>query len=146
MDMNIITSPIAPTSLRAAAVQPNTNENAPTLPSTVPYAVSSADVTRTTLAICCQKTKKTPDRKAKLDKAIADFRTLLAGKGFSSRSEPRSSSSSCQPGKVHREHATMTSSPLVAILSSYRISHWTTRASLRQKLGAVGAQNTDISG
>lgn len=74
----------------------------PTPDLTLPLPRSWAIVLAATEAVCCHSTDTNTKTEAMKMRARATCDTGLEGKGLTSLSEPRSSVSSCQPGKVPR--------------------------------------------
>lgn len=81
---------------------PNIIAEVPTPDLTLPFPKSCAIVLAATDAVCCHSTETRTKTEAMKIKASATCDTGREGKGLTSRSEPRSSVSSCQPGKVAR--------------------------------------------
>lgn len=69
---------------------------------TDPLPKSCAMMEAATDAVCCHSTETSTKMDATKMMASAICETGRDGKGFTSRSEPSESSSSCQPGKVAR--------------------------------------------
>lgn len=82
--------------------QPRTMAVVPTPDLTAPLPKSSAIVLAATEAVCCHSTETRMKMELMKMMARATCETGREGKGFTSRSEPTLSSSSCQPGKVAR--------------------------------------------
>lgn len=87
--------------------QPRTMALVPTPDLTLPLPKSSAMVLAATEAVCCHSTDTSTKMEAMKMMASATCDTGRLGKGFTSRSEPSLSSSSCQPGKVARRRKQM---------------------------------------
>lgn len=69
---------------------------------TLPLPKSWAIVLAPTDAVCCQRTETSTKTEATKMSARATWETGREGNGLTSRSEPLSSCSSCQPGNVAR--------------------------------------------
>jgi hypothetical protein len=82
--------------------QPNTMAEDPTPLLTLPLPMSWAMVLAATEAVCCHSTDTSTKTEETKISASAAWDTGRDGKGLTSRSDPESSSSSCQPGKVAR--------------------------------------------
>ena len=67
-----------------------------------PLPKSCAIVLAATEAVCCHNTETKTNTDATKMRARATWETAREGKGLTSFSEPRSSISSCQEGKVAR--------------------------------------------
>ena len=101
--LKIITSnPIVTMISNEKPIQPSTIAAVPTPLWTLPFPRSCAIVLAATEAVCCQRTLTRTNTEATKIKASAICETGRDGNGLTSRSEPRSSVSSCQPGKVAR--------------------------------------------
>ena len=81
---------------------PNIIADVPTPLFTLPLPRSWAIVLAATEAVCCHSTETKTKTEATKIRARATWETGRDGKGLTSRSEPLSSVSSCQPGKVAR--------------------------------------------
>ena len=81
---------------------PSIIADVPTPLFTLPFPRSCAIVLAATDAVCCHSTETSTKTEATKMSARATWETGREGKGLTSRSEPRSSISSCQPGKVAR--------------------------------------------
>jgi hypothetical protein len=96
--------------------QPMTMALDPTPLSTAPLPKSWAIMLAATEAVCCHST----DTRTKIDAmkmmASATWETGRDGNGFTSRSEPSESSSSCQPGKVARRRRQMKAKMMAMML------------------------------
>jgi len=79
---------------------PNIIAEVPTPDLTLPFPKSCAIVLAATDAVCCHSTETRTKTEAMKIRASATCETGREGKGLTSLSEPRSSVSSCQPGKV----------------------------------------------
>ena len=82
--------------------QPNIMAVVPIPLCTLPLPKSCAMVLAATEAVCCHSTDTRTKMEATKMRANATWETGRVGKGLTSRTEPRSSVSSCQPGKVAR--------------------------------------------
>jgi hypothetical protein len=83
--------------------QPSTIAAVPTPLCTDPLPKSSVTDAAATEAVCCHSTETRTKTEATKTSASATWQTGRDGKGFTSISDPVSSSSSaCQPGKVAR--------------------------------------------
>ena len=102
IDKIMTNRPTTTTKDSSTPIQPNTAAANPTCPLTVPYDKLSVMVAAAELAMCCQKTDTNIKMELRLIIAKAACDTRLDGKGFTSRSLPSPSVSSCQPGKVAR--------------------------------------------
>lgn len=101
--LNIMTNrPIVTIISNVNENQPSTIALVPTPDLTAPLPKSSAIVLAATDAVCCHNTDTSTKIEAMKMMARATCDTGREGKGFTSRSEPTLSSSSCQPGKVAR--------------------------------------------
>lgn len=101
--LNIMTNrPIVTIISNVNENQPSTIALVPTPDLTAPLPKSSAIVLAATDAVCCHNTDTSTKMEAMKMMARATCDTGREGKGFTSRSEPTLSSSSCQPGKVAR--------------------------------------------
>jgi len=119
--LNIITnSPIVTTMNRANENHPSTMAVVPTPLWTLPFPRSWAIVLAATDAVCCHSTLTRTNTEAIKMRASADWDTGREGKGLTSRSEPRSSISSCQPGKVARRMKQTNARMMATILSRER--------------------------
>lgn len=96
--------------------QPRTMALVPTPDLTLPLAKSSAMVLAATEAVCCHRTETSTKMEAMKMMARATCDTGRLGKGFTSRSDPSLSSSSCQPGKVARRRKQMKAKMMAMIL------------------------------
>lgn len=99
--------------------QPRTMALVPTPDFTLPFAKSSAMVDAATEAVCCHRTETSTKMEAMKMMARATWETGLLGKGFTSRSDPSLSSSSCQPGKVARRRKQMKAKIMAMILGPW---------------------------
>ncbi len=101
--LNIMTSsPIVTTISKAKPNQPSTIAVVPTPLFTLPLPRSWAIVLAATEAVCCHSTDTRTKTEATKIRARAICETAREGKGFTSLSEPLSSTSSCHPGNVAR--------------------------------------------
>lgn len=82
--------------------QPSIMAVVPTPLFTLPFPRSWAIVLAATDAVCCHNTETSTNIEATKMRASAICDTGRDGKGLTSLSDPRSSISSCQPGKVAR--------------------------------------------
>jgi hypothetical protein len=82
--------------------QPSTMAEVPTPLFTLPLPMSWAIVLAATDAVCCHSTETSTKTEETKMRASAAWETGREGKGLTSTSEPDSSRSSCQPGKVAR--------------------------------------------
>lgn len=80
--------------------QPNIIADDPTPLFTLPFPRSWATELAATEAVCCHKTETRMKTEETKIRARADCDTKRDGNGLTSRSEPVSPSSSCQPGNV----------------------------------------------
>jgi hypothetical protein len=96
--------------------QPRTMALVPTPDLTLPLAKSSAIVEAATDAVCCHRTETRTKMEAMKMMASATWETGRDGKGFTSRSDPSLSSSSCHPGKVARRRKQMKANIMAMIL------------------------------
>lgn len=94
----------------------------PTPDLTLPLPRSWAIVLAATEAVCCHSTDTNTKTEAMKMRARATWDTGLEGKGLTSLSEPRSSVSSCHPGKVPRMMKQMKARTMATILQRNRIS------------------------
>jgi hypothetical protein len=69
-----------------------------------------------TEAVCCHKTETSTKIEAMNMMARAVWETGREGNGFTSRSLPSRSSSSCQPGKVAKRRRQMNANTIATIL------------------------------
>ena len=111
-------SPIVTIISRAKPNQPRTIADVPIPLLTLPFPKSCAITLAATDAVCCHRTLTSVKTAATKMMARAIWDTGLEGKGLTSRSEPRSSSSSCQPGKVARMRKHMNARIIATILRS----------------------------
>ncbi len=88
----------------------------PTPDLTLPLPRSWAIVLAATDAVCCHSTETRTKTEATKMRASATCDTGLEGKGLTSLSEPLSSVSSCQPGKVARRMKQMKARTIATIL------------------------------
>ena len=96
--------------------QPNIIAVDPTPLLTLPFPRSWAIVLAATEAVCCHNTETSTKMEATNMRARATCETGRDGKGRTSASEPRSSTSSCQPGKVARRMKQMNARIMAMIL------------------------------
>lgn len=82
--------------------QPSTIAEEPTPLFTLPLPMSWAIVLAATDAVCCHNTDTRTNTEETKMRASAAWETGREGKGLTSRSDPVSSTSSCQPGNVAR--------------------------------------------
>jgi Pyruvate/2-oxoacid:ferredoxin oxidoreductase delta subunit len=105
--LKIITSnPIVTAKRSTKPIQPSVMAAVPTPLITLPLPRSCAIVLAATEAVCCHSTLTSTNIEATKMSARATWETGRDGKGLTSRSEPRSSVSSCQPGKLARRQKT----------------------------------------
>ena len=117
MILNIMTSkPIVTIISNVKLNQPITMALVPTPDRTLPLARSCAIILAATDAVCCHSTDTSTKMEAMKMIASAICETGLDGKGFTSRSEPSLSSSSCQPGKVARRSKQMKAKMMAMML------------------------------
>lgn len=122
--LNIITSsPIVTIINNANPNQPNIIAVAPTPLFRLPLPRSCAIVLAATEAVCCHRTDTSTNTDATKMSARATWDTGREGKGLTSRSEPRSSVSSCQPGKVARRTKQTNARIIATILFTAYISY-----------------------
>jgi len=95
---------------------PNTIAVVPTPLLTLPFPRSCAMIDAATEAVCCHRTETRTKIEAMNIMARAIWETGREGKGLTSRSEPESSASSCQPGKVARRRRQMKANTIAIIL------------------------------
>lgn len=88
----------------------------PTPDLTLPFPKSCAIVLAATDAVCCHSTDTRTNTEAMKIRASATWETGREGKGLTSLSEPRSSVSSCQPGKVARRRKVIKASTMATML------------------------------
>ena len=100
---------------------PNIIAEVPTPLLTLPFPKSWATVLAATEAVCCQSTDTRTKTEATKMSAKAICETGLDGKGLTSCSEPRSSISSCQPGKV-ASRTKQTKEKMMAMILEARVS------------------------
>ena len=101
--LRIITKrPIVTTTMSTNPNHPSTMAEVPTPLLILPLPISWAMVLAATDAVCCHNTETRTNTEATNIRARAVWETGREGKGLTSRSEPESSTSSCQPGKVAR--------------------------------------------
>ena len=91
----------------------------PTPDLTLPLPRSCATVDAATAAVCCHRTETRTKTEAMKMRARATCETGLEGKGLTSRSEPESSTSSCQPGKVARRRKQRKARTMATMLEGY---------------------------
>lgn len=115
--LNIMTNnPIVTMISRANPNQPSTMAVVPTPLSTLPFPRSCAIIEAATDAVCCQRTEtRTKIEETKM-MASAIWDTAREGNGFTSRSLPEASSSSCQPGKVARSRKQTNANTIATML------------------------------
>lgn len=102
--------------------QPSIIAEVPTPLLTLPLPRSWAIVLAATDAVCCHSTDTRTKTEATKISARAIWETGREGKGFTSRSEPRSSTSSCQPGKVARSTKQKKARIMATILGKDHVS------------------------
>lgn len=112
----MINKPIVTMMKSANPNQPNIIAVVPTPDFTLPLPRSCAIVLAATDAVCCHRTDTSTKTEAMNISASATCETGREGKGLTSRSEPRSSVSSCQPGKVARRRKVMKARIMATIL------------------------------
>ena len=112
----MINNPIVTTISNANPNQPSTIAVVPTPLLTLPFPKSCAIVLAATEAVCCHSTETSTKTEAMKMSARATWDTEREGKGLTSRSEPRSSTSSCQPGKVRRRRKQTKARTMATIL------------------------------
>lgn len=95
---------------------PNIIAEVPTPDLTLPFPRSCAIVLAATDAVCCHSTETRTKTEAIKIRASATCETGREGKGLTSLSEPRSSVSSCQPGKVARRRKVTKARTMATIL------------------------------
>ena len=111
---------IAATTNMLRLTQPRAIAVAPTSLLTVPYPISWAVVATATEAVCCHIMDTNAIREHKMSAESTILKTGREGKGFTSLSEPRSSVSSCQPGKVASRAVAITARTIAMILLYHR--------------------------
>ena len=109
-------SPIVTIIISANPNQPNIIAAVPTPLFTLPFPRSCAMVLAATDAVCCHSTETSTNIEATKINARAICETGREGKGLTSRSEPCSSISSCQPGKVARRRKQTKARTMATIL------------------------------
>jgi hypothetical protein len=109
-------SPIVTTMSNEKPNQPKTIAVVPIPLRTLPFAKSSAIIDAATEAVCCHKTETSTNIEAMKMMASEICETGRDGKGLTSLSEPSSSSSVCQPGKVARRSQQMKAKTIATIL------------------------------
>lgn len=115
--LNIMTNnPIVTMISSANPNHPNIIAVVPTPDLTLPLPRSCAIVLAATEAVCCHSTETSTKTEAMNINASATCETGRDGKGLTSRSEPRSSVSSCQPGKVARRRKVMKARTMATML------------------------------
>lgn len=107
--------------------QPRTMALVPTPDLTLPLPKSSAMVLAATEAVCCHRTDTSTKMEAMKMMASATCDTGRLGKGFTSRSEPSLSSSSCQPGKVASRRKQMKAKIMAMMLQDTVSTGWQAR-------------------
>lgn len=107
--------------------QPSIIAEVPTPLLTLPLPRSWAMVLAATDAVCCHNTDTSTKTDATKISARAIWETGREGKGFTLRSEPRSSISSCQPGKVARSTKQKKARIMATILRNEHLS-WVSKA------------------
>ena len=109
--------------------QPSIIAAVPTPLLTLPLPKSCATVDAATDAVCCHNT----DTSTKIDemkmRARAIWLTGREGNGFTSMSEPASSRSSCQPGKVARMMKQMNERTIATMLFKETVSFISSKSS-----------------
>lgn len=101
--LKIMTSkPTVTMTSRTKPNQPSTIADEPTPLFTLPFPMSCAIVLAATDAVCCHSTDTRTNTEETKIRASAAWETGREGKGLTSRSDPESSTSSCQPGNVAR--------------------------------------------
>lgn len=128
--LNIMTKrPMVTMISNAKLNQPSTMAVVPTPLLTLPFPKSWAMMEAATDAVCCQRTETSTNIEAMNIMASAIWDTGREGKGFTSRSLPEESSSSCHPGKVARSRRQMKANMMAMMLGTVseameqRISH-----------------------
>lgn len=96
----ITSSPIVTTTNNPKPNHPRIIADVPTPLLTLPFPMSCAIVLAATDAVCCHNTDTRTKTDATKISARATCDTGREGNGFTSRSDPLASISSCQPGKV----------------------------------------------
>ena len=115
--LNIMTNnPIVTIISSENPIQPSTIAVVPIPLFTLPFPRSCAIVLAPTEAVCCHSTDTRTKTDATKMRARATWQTARDGKGLTSFSSPRSSSSSCQPGKVARMTKTTKASTIATML------------------------------
>lgn len=110
---------------KAKPNHPNIMAVVPTPDLTLPLPRSWAIVLAATDAVCCHSTETSTKTEATKMRARAICDTGLEGKGLTSLSEPRSSVSSCQPGKVARRMKQIKARMIATMLRLNHISQGT---------------------
>lgn len=98
---------------------PRTIAVVPTPDLTLPFPRSCAMIEAATDAVCCHSTDTRTKTEAMKMMASAICETGREGNGLTSRSEPASSASSCQPGKVARRRKQMNAKTIAIILFTH---------------------------
>lgn len=118
--LRIMTSrPIVTTTNRTNPNQPSTIADVPTPLLTLPLPISWAIVLAATDAVCCHSTETSTNTEETKMRASAAWETGRDGKGLTSTSEPDSSRSSCQPGKVARRRKQKKARMTATMLGGY---------------------------
>lgn len=114
--------PMVTTISKAKENQPIAIALDPTPDLTLPLPRSWAMILAATDAVCCHRTDTKTNIEATKMIASEICETNRDGKGFTSRSEPSLSSSSCQPGKVAKSRRQMKANMMAMILYRFVFS------------------------
>lgn len=109
-------SPIVTTTRNPKPNQPSTIAEVPTPLLTLPLPMSCAIVLAATEAVCCHNTDTRTNTEDTKISARAACDTGREGNGFTSRSEPVASVSSCHPGNVASKMKQKKASMIATIL------------------------------
>jgi hypothetical protein len=109
-------SPIVTMNNNANPNHPSTIAVVPTPLNTLPFPRSWAIIEAATEAVCCHRTETRINIEAMKIIARAIWETGREGNGFTSRSLPEASSSSCHPGKVARSRRQMNANMIATML------------------------------
>lgn len=109
---------------------------------TLPLPKSWAIVLAPTDAVCCHKTETSTKTEATKMSARATWETGREGNGLTSRSEPSSSRSSCQPGNVARRRKQTNARTMATILKSDVSKLFADKTTREQHLHQIRKHNT----
>lgn len=118
IDTIMTTVPMETTVERRNAIQTKTMAAVPTEAVTLPYVEVAISEATEAAAVCCHEAATSVNADATQVAAAIAWLTGLEGNGFTSRVEPASSVSSCQPGKVMKPMAPRLFSANDTILTS----------------------------